>query len=73
MGKVQDQLKKARSKREKAKNEGVKDRIRDETAPLWEEIRDLKVQLKTLMRQNHVTGYCMSAFYYSVYFPSHVK
>ena len=73
MGKVQDQLKKARSKREKAKNEGVKDRIRDETAPLWEEIRDLKVQLKTLMRQNHVPGYCQSAFYYSLYFPRHVK
>lgn len=73
MGKVQDQLKKARSKREKAKNEGVNDRIRDETAPLWEEIRDLKVQLKTLMRQNHVPGYCQSAFYYSLYFPRHVK
>lgn len=73
MGKVQDQLKKARSKREKAKNEGVKDRIREETAPLWEEIRDLKVQHKTLMRQNHVPGYCQSALYYSLYFPHYVK
>lgn len=73
MNKVQDQLKKARGKREKARSEGVKGRIREETAVYRREIEDLKVQLKMIMRQNHVPGYCQSALYYCLYFPRHVK
>lgn len=73
MSKVQEQLKRARGKREKARNEGVKERIQEETAIFHQQIRELKVQLKTLMKQNHVPGYCQSSLYYSLYFPRHVK
>lgn len=73
MAKAQDQLKKVRSKRERAKNEGVKERIQEETAVFREQIRDLKLQLRTMMRKERVPGYCRSAFYYSLYFPNRVK
>ena len=39
LGKGQDQLKKVRSKREKAKNQGVKERIIDETSDLRDLVR----------------------------------
>ncbi|MCI8660812.1 MAG: hypothetical protein HFG54_11325 [Lachnospiraceae bacterium] len=73
MDKAQSQLKKMRSKREKAKNEGIKGRILEETRPFMEEIRELKMQMKGLIRQNHVPGYCQSALYYGLYFPRHLK
>lgn len=73
MSRAQDQLKKVRGKREKAKNEGVRERIQDETSVFREQIRDLKVQMKTLMKKNHVPGYCQKALYYTLYFPRHVK
>lgn len=73
MSRVQGQLKKVRGKREKAKNEGVKDRIQEETAPLWEEIREVKMQLRALIRREHVPGYCQSLLYYGLYFPRRIK
>lgn len=73
MNKAQEQLKKVRTRREKAKNEGMKERISNETSVYKEEIRDLKVQLKTLMKRSHVPGFCQSPFYYTLYFPCHVK
>lgn len=73
MTKAQDQLKKMHNKREKAKNEGVKERIQEETRPLLDEIRELKAQLRALIRQNHVPGYCQSSLYYGLYFPRRVK
>ncbi len=73
ISKAQEQLRKVRSRREKAKNEGMKERIANETAAFREEIRDLKLQLKSLMKRNHVPGYCQSTLYYTLYFPCHVK
>ena len=73
ISRAQEQLKRVRGKREKAKNEGIKERIANETAAFREEIRDLKLQLKTLMKRNHVPGYCQSDLYYTLYFPCHVK
>lgn len=69
LGKGQDRLKKARSKREKAKTQGVKERIGEETAALREENRQLNLQIKTLFRQNSVPGYCNSSLYYALYVP----
>ena len=72
ISKIHALLKKARSRREKARSEGVKGRIQEETAVFHREIQDLKAQLKMMMRQNHVPGYCQSALYYRLYFPRHV-
>ena len=43
INKAQDQLKKARAKREKAKNQGMKERIAEETSELHEYNKELPV------------------------------
>lgn len=72
-GRIQEQLKKMRGRREKAKNQGIKERIADETAALRNEIRDLRGQMKALMKQQHVPAYCRTKLYYSLYFPRRAK
>lgn len=69
IGKGQDRLKKARAKREKEKNQGIKERIAEETAELREENRELNLQLKTLFQQNHVPGICRRNWYYTLFLP----
>lgn len=73
IGKAQDQLKKAKNKREKAKNQGMKERIADETSKLREDNRELRMQMKTVFKQNHVPQYCNSSLYYSLYFARGMK
>lgn len=73
INKAQEQLKKARSKREKAKSQGVKGRIADETADLYASTKELKVQMKSCFREKHVPGFCSSSLYYSLYFPKWPK
>ena len=50
IGKGQERLRKARAKREKAKSQGVKERIAEETSELREHNRDLKVQMRTMLQ-----------------------
>lgn len=73
IGKGQERLKRARAKREKAKNRGMKERIADETADLRENSRELKLQMKTLFQQNRVPSFCNSTFYYALYYPRGFK
>lgn len=68
IGKAQDRLKKVRGKREKAKTQGEKERIAEETQSLIRENEELRGQIKTMFRANHVPGYCASNLYYSLYF-----
>ena len=69
LGKGQERLKKARAKREKAKSQGVKERIAEETSELREHNRDLKVQMRTLFQKNRVPAWCGTTFYYALYYP----
>lgn len=71
--KLQDKLKKVRARREKAKNQGIKERIREETLELHEHNRELKVRMKTLFQQDRVPVICHSRFYYALYFPRGVR
>lgn len=73
IGKGQDQLKKARNRREKAKTQGVKDRINEETEELTTHNRELRLQMKSLFQQHRIPGYCRSGLYYSLYFPHWFK
>ena len=73
IGKGQERLKKARAKREKAKNQGMKERIAEETSELREHNRDLKVQMRTLFQKNRVPSWCATAFYYALYYPRGFK
>ncbi|WP_367568756.1 hypothetical protein [Lacrimispora sp.] len=65
----QDRLKKVRSKREKAKNQGVRERIEEETTELNNSIRELKLELKEVFRQDKVPGFCKSNLYFALYLP----
>ena len=47
IAKGQDRLKRVRSKREKAKSQGVKERIEEETKELRDDNRELKLQKPT--------------------------
>ena len=73
LAKTQEQLKKVRTKREKAKNQGIKERIAEDTKSLSKENEDLKESMKTLFRNNHVPGFCRGSFYYALYFAGSVK
>lgn len=73
LSKGQEQLKKARSKREKAKSQGVKERIVEETSDLRDDNRRIRLQTKTLFQQNHVPRYCNTNLYYALYFPRQIK
>lgn len=69
IGKLQDKLKKVKARREKARNQGMKDRIREETMELHEHNRELKVRMKTLFQSDRVPMICNTNFYYAMYFP----
>lgn len=73
ISKGQEHLKRMRSKREKAKNQGVKDRIEEETQELRSHNRELRIQMKGLFQQNRVPRFCNTALYYSLYFPRWMK
>ncbi len=73
ISKGQEHLKKARSKREKAKNQGMKERIIEETADLRDDNRRIRLQIKTLFQQNHVPWYCNTDWYYILYFPRRIS
>ena len=51
IAKGQDRLKKARAKREKAKDKGVKERIAEETSQLRDHNRDLKIHIILMERK----------------------
>ena len=68
LGKAQERLKKVKAKREKAKNQGVKERIEEDTRGLVRESKELADQMKTLFKANHVPGFCRGNYYYALYF-----
>ncbi len=65
----QDRLKRVRGKREKAKNQGIKERIEEETAELKGNSRELMLQMKSVFQQDRVPGFCKKGWYYALYFP----
>ncbi len=65
----QDRLKRVRSKREKAKTQGVRERIEEETAELKGNNRELMLQMKSVFQQDRVPGLCKSGWYYALYLP----
>ena len=66
--KVQERQKKVRTQRNKAKAVGVKNRIEEETADLWEENRRLKRELNSRMKKDKVPSFCNTTYYYALYF-----
>jgi len=73
IAKVQDAVKKIRAKREKAKQQGMKERIDAQNAPRKAEIAEMKGKIRAMFKQNHVPQFCNSLLFYSLYFPRAVK
>lgn len=73
IGTEQDRLRKIRAKREKAKNQGIKERIAEETKELKEKNQELSMQLKTLFKQNGVPSFCKTTWFYAFYMPGSLK
>ena len=66
INKAQDLLKKARAKREKAKNQGIKERIAEETSELHEYNKELVSRMKAKFREYHAPSWCRSLLYCGV-------
>lgn len=62
-------IKQIQTKKTKKKNQQMVVRIENETAHIKEENRQLKLDIKTLFKQNHVPGFCNSGLYYSLFSP----
>ena len=73
LGKLQDKLKRTRTRREKAKNQGIKERIKEETQELHAHNRELAVRMRTLFQSDRVPFVCKSPLYYALYFPRGFK
>lgn len=69
----QDRLRKVRSKREKAKSQGIKERIEEETAELRDYNKELKLNMKSLFQQERVPSFCKSGWFYSLYLPRGIR
>lgn len=66
-------MKKAQEKKNKEKSERVGQRVDEETADVKENSRQLKIEMKTLFKKNHVPGYCQSGLYYILFMPKGIK
>jgi len=63
------QLKKAQQRREKARNQGMKERIADETADIKADIKAINARIRADFKAEHVPGWCNSRFFGALYFP----
>ncbi|WP_276980452.1 hypothetical protein [Johnsonella ignava] len=63
-------LKRVKAAREKAKNQGIKERINEETIDLRTENRNLKIMIRDMFASNKVPAFCNTDLYYTMYFPN---
>ncbi|SFR83387.1 hypothetical protein [[Clostridium] aminophilum] len=67
--KIQSLLKKARARREKARNQGIRDRIAEDTEELRENNKELEGKLRDIYRSDRVPVICRTGLYNALYFP----
>lgn len=73
IAKGQDRLRRARQKREKAKNQGMRERIAEETSALHAHNRELRLKLRSLLQKERLPRFCGSTWYYALYMPRTLK
>lgn len=66
-------LKKAQEQKNKEKSERVGQRVNEETADVKENSRQLKTEMRTLFKKNHVPAFCQTGFYYALFMPKGIK
>lgn len=62
-------IKKVQEQKSKEKSERVGQRVDEETADVKENTRQLKTEMATLFKKNHVPGFCRSELYYILFMP----
>ncbi len=67
---VQERLRKLKQKKDKAKTAGMKERIKDETGDLSDQIMELTNNYRTLFSQNRVPRICDGNMFY-IFFMTH--
>ena len=67
--KLKSRQRDAKARREKARSQGMKERISEETKPVREEILDLEGRLKTLYKAHHVPAFCRTGLFNALYQP----
>ena len=72
LDKANELLRKASAKKAKAKNQGIKERIADETYALRDTNRSLNSQIKTNFRRAKVPFYCEWGIFYRLFYPQSV-
>ncbi len=70
--KDQEQVRRVRQDREKAKDKGIAGRIEMETADLKEENRKTQDEIYGVLKENHLPKLCNSRLYYSLFSPKGV-
>lgn len=73
MSRVQDRLKNTRNDRAKAKNKGVEARIKEETAEIIQENKNLKDEIRTIFRQKGAWKHFDNKLTYILYYPKTAK
>ena len=71
--KAQDAIKKIKAKREKAKQQSMKERIAAQMVPFVAENKEMNDKIKGMFKQQRVPSFCNTALYYSLYFPRTMK
>ena len=69
IAKGKDELKKAKARREKAKNEGIEERIKEETKPILEDSKEKKTEMLNAFQKQKIPSYYASRLYYALHFP----
>lgn len=67
-----NKIKQVQAKKSKKKSEQVGKRVKEETADVTEENRQLNIEMKTMFKQKHVPGFCKAGLYYSLFMPKGV-
>ncbi len=69
MASYQEKLRQVRTKREQARQTGMKERIREETTVLRAHSDEVKGNLVTLLKQNRVPQWCNSFGFFALFMP----
>ncbi len=66
-------MRRVRADREKAKDKGVAGRIEAETADLKEDNRKTQEEIRAVLKENHLPGFCNSKMYFGLFAPRGVS
>lgn len=73
INKSNEELRHANLKRDKAKNQGIKARIKEETAGLHDDIKETRSQIKSIQKRERIPGFCSTGFFRALYFPRKIS